>query len=316
MRIVYLDQNKWIDLARAVKEPEIHRDLYETLVSLAPDLEAGRLVLPLSATNIYETYKIKDPERRHDLAIVQAILSRGLVFRGRHARLEVEVGSFLRSAHGLASPTADGAWFLSGFFLEAFAESGDPRLNGLVPTTLIQAARDSRSAALYSFLVGGHDRTRAKTIAQFSAGTTDLMRRVEARRERDADQPPTMRSAIYNAITMCQDMDLLRDISRRAGVPCTAITDIGPEIARRLMRETPLYNVERELALRLEAQQRALAENDFRDMQAYCAAIPYADLVIGERQFINLARQAGLNKRYRTVLSVNVFDLAQWASLS
>jgi hypothetical protein len=91
VRIVYLDQNKWIDLARAAKYPAENSETRAILELLCAEAAAGRAVLPLTATNIYETHKINDPERRFDLAYTLATLSAGRVFRGRHKRLEVEV---------------------------------------------------------------------------------------------------------------------------------------------------------------------------------------------------------------------------------
>jgi hypothetical protein len=100
-KIVYLDQNKWIDLARAVKDPDGHPVHYSVLEKLAETAKAGRLIIPLTQTNIYETHKISDPGRRHDLAFTQVILSQGRVFRGRHKRLEVEATDVMRSTYGL-----------------------------------------------------------------------------------------------------------------------------------------------------------------------------------------------------------------------
>jgi hypothetical protein len=35
-------------------------------------------------------------------------------------------------------------------------------------------------------------------------------------------------------------------------------------------------------------------------MQAFCAVIAYADIVVAENQFSNLAQQAGLDKIFKT----------------
>ena len=43
VRIVYLDQNKWIDLARAAKYPAEHPDLHRLLEVVAREVRDGRL---------------------------------------------------------------------------------------------------------------------------------------------------------------------------------------------------------------------------------------------------------------------------------
>lgn len=70
------------------------------------------------------------------------------------------------------------------------------------------------------------------------------------------------------------------------------------------------YDAEREPVLRLERQIRPLEENDLRDMQSFCATLPYADVVIGENQFISLAQQAKLDKKYGTRITSNLLDLS------
>jgi hypothetical protein len=110
VRIVYLDQNKWIELARAAKHPAQHPDLQPLLDRVVKEVSACHLALPLTSTNIYETFKIKDPERREYLARLQAALSGGLVFRGRYRRLQAEIADVVRRASGLAPDTREPLW--------------------------------------------------------------------------------------------------------------------------------------------------------------------------------------------------------------
>lgn len=82
-----------------------------------------------------------------------------------------------------------------------------------------------------------------------------------------------------------------------------------PKTVLRLARDVPTYFIERELSLRLEAQSRPIEENDMRDMQAFCAVLPYADLVVAENQFVSLARQANLGEKYGSRLSTDLHHL-------
>src|SRR5947207_3417736 len=75
LKILYLDQNKWIDLARAVKFLKAHPDHRVVLEALVSEANAGHIAIPLTASNIYETHKIDNKERRDQLAWVQATLS-------------------------------------------------------------------------------------------------------------------------------------------------------------------------------------------------------------------------------------------------
>jgi hypothetical protein len=57
-KIVYLDQNKWIALAKAAKNPDEKSEVRSALEFLVNERKAGRVLLPLTATNVYETHKI------------------------------------------------------------------------------------------------------------------------------------------------------------------------------------------------------------------------------------------------------------------
>lgn len=309
MQIVYLDQNKWIELARAEKHPERHPEVHALLETLHQGVSTGRIALPLTATNIYETQKIADPRQRHDLALVQSFLSRGLVFRGRHKRLEVEIAELMRAAYGGQTSQPPDWWFLSEIFFEAFFELSDPRQTFEISDRVVAAIRQRPQEALYDYLVSISESTRLASVRSFTEGSRQLRLRIEERRKAHAQEPLALRRRIYGAILMQDEIDLIFRLATRAGAPWQSVSDIGSALARRMIDDVPAFNIEREIALRLEAQSRHVVENDFRDMQSFCAVIPYADAIIAENMFVNLARQARLDRKYGCRLSTSVLSM-------
>jgi hypothetical protein len=312
MRIVYLDQNKWIELARAAKSPAEHPENHALLQEIADAVAGGRLMLPLAATDIYETHKINDRERRSELASFQALFSGGVVFRGRHKRLEVEISALLRSIYNLPDAPEEPNWFLSKVFFEAFLESDDERFAAPLSDHLLNLLRARSDFCLYDYLINCPEAVRLGAVKRFSAGSEKLRQRVEKRRAQHSNESESMRRKLYSALLMIDEIELILTIAQRAGVAWSSTSDMDASNARRIITDVPTYYVEREIALRLEAQDRALHENDFRDMQSFCAVLPYADQVIGENQFVNLALQAGLNKKYRTELATNILALRKY----
>jgi hypothetical protein len=309
--IAYLDQNKWIELARAAKHPEQHPDARALLETLCETVAAGRLVLPLTASNIYETHKIADLGRRHDLAYVQSVLSRGFVFRGRHRRLEVEIARLVKAVYGVPAAEPSGQWFLSDIFFEAFAERTDKRLGVEISDRVLSAIRGQPSEALYNYLAATPEGTRTASVKNFSDGSDQLRLRIEERRKQHANESQSMRRKIHSALLMINEIDLIIELAIRAGASWKTVSDIGSAVARRLIEDVPTYYVEREIALRLEAQSRPIEENDFRDMQSFCAVVPYADAIVAENMFVSLARQAKLDRKYHTRLYTSIFDLPE-----
>ena len=308
MRIVYLDQNKWIELSLAAKYSARYPEASRLLESLLDDVGANRIVVPLSFANIYETQKINDPQQRHDLALLQAAMSGGLVFRGRYKRLEMELRNFVRSAYSLPSDTQSDRWFLSDVFFESVAEAGDKRIPS-VPERLIRFIKSRPAEALYDYLMNTPEPARRYAVVKLSESSEQLRQRIETRRTRHAGESSAMRRKIYNALLMIDEIELILDCAKAAGAPWHSVSDIGSSLARRMMDDVPTYFIEREIALKLEKQNRLITENDFRDMQAFGAVLAYADHIVAEKQFSNLAIQAGLGKKYGTTISTDIFSL-------
>ncbi|MER9950377.1 hypothetical protein [Mesorhizobium sp. M0047] len=320
MQVVYLDQNKWIELARAVKRPDDYPNLQSLPGRLRQEVDAGRLRLPLTFSNIYETHKINNPERRADLAFMQAFLSRGFVFRGRLLRRQLEIRQTIAKLLEIALDPPDGDWFLSTVFFEGAAEWGAFGQHVGISERFIEFIRAKPAESLYAYLIRTPDDVRTAAVRRFSAGSERLRAMVEDRRERHANEPLSMRRKIYSALMMIEDIDLILAQAGNVGAAWKQVADIGSSNARRIMNDVPAYYIEREIAVRLEAQNRPIEENDFRDMQSFCAVIPYANLVIGENQFVSLARQAGLDQKYGTRLATNLSALVEtvdgWSSSS
>lgn len=310
--VVFLDQNKWIELARAITGSNGQACPQGLVDQVRKAVETNQLVLPLTAANIYETHKVNKPERRHNLAFLQATLSRGMVLRGRQKRLTTEIAAVLAACCNIARPELDDRWFLSKVFLEAFAECDDERLGGRPSERTINFIRQNPSRCLYEYLAGTPEAIRTAAIIRFSDGSERLRALIEDRRARHANETMSVRRRIYSALLMINDLDPILLTANAIGLPWREILDVGDRNARRIIDEVPTYYIEREVALRLEAQSRPIEENDFRDMQTFCAVIPYVDLVVGEKQFVNLARQARLDKTFNVQLETDLIALGKF----
>jgi hypothetical protein len=314
MRILYLDQNKWIEFAKAAKAPEHDADTYALLEEVDAEVRAGRLAVPLTATNVYETHKINIPQRRDDLAAIQSALSRGLVIRGRHKRLEVEFSAAMRPAYGLEPIKLDPFWFLSDIFFEAVAEWHDPRLGLDISEKGITNIRARPAHWLYLYLTQTPEAVRLAGVKNFTDGSEKLRKKIEERRQRHSSESLSMRRKIQSAMLMINEIDLLLAFAAKAEIPWNSVSDIGRKNALRIMDEMPTFYIEREIAVRIEAQDRPIEENDFRDMQTFCAVVRYADMVVAENMFSSLARQAKLDQKYNTQIATDLSAIRTWLS--
>jgi hypothetical protein len=308
VRILYLDQNKWIELARAQKAPDDYPEQLAVLETLVTEVNAGRLVVPLTATNQYETQKIDIKERREHLAWVQSTLSQGMVFRGRYKRLEVEIVDLLRARYGLEPLSREPHWFLSDVFFEATAEIGDTRLPQ-ASERVLAAIRSNPPRFLFDYLTGLPEDIRKSAVATFSEGAEKLRQTIEIKRSDDLAVTEAMRRRLSSARLMTNEIDLVLSFVRMARLPDTDEGAVMQKHARSIIDDCPTYFIEREVGLRIEQQNRPIEVNDFRDMQAFCAVAAYADIVVAENLFSNLAIQSGLAKKFGTQIKTKLSEV-------
>jgi hypothetical protein len=308
VKILFLDQNKWIELARGVKSPDDFPKQYAVVESLVSEAKAGKIIVPLTFSNLYETQKIANPERREQLARVQSILSKGKVFRGRYKRLEVEVTDSLRRTCGLETLPRASDWFLSNVFFEAQSEKDDPRLPP-ISEFVFRSIEAEPARYMYEFLAGIDEQTRSVAVARFSSGTAGVLEGIEKRRALIAGETMDMRMRVYSARLLVDELDLINDLLMKADMPMADWQTMKEKACLNLVEHCPAYFIERAIGVRIEAQTRAIQENDLRDMQSFCTATAYSDIMVAEKFFSNLAVQAGLHKKYRTQIITDLYAL-------
>ncbi len=310
--IVYLDQNMWIDLARAVRDPDNHPEARQILEALGAAIDARMIATSLTASNLYETQKVRDPMLRATIAHTQVAFSGGWVFRGRRRRLEVEAARVLSEIYDLPWTEPEPGWFLSNLFFEAQADLTDPRMAPTISPQALKFIADSPAEALFDYLLAKDEPARQQALMMFEAGADDLRQNIEERRFRHRDQLVSMKRRISSVLIFNDDQDTLIAVAERLGLPWRCFADNKGATMRRMISEVPTLNIERELSLKLESQKRAVHINDFSDMLNFTTALPYADVIVAEKQFVNLARQSGVADRYPVRLETKLSGLMKY----
>jgi hypothetical protein len=308
--VLYLDQNVWVMLARGAWDKSTYPNEHAALSAVIEGIRSSAWIVPLSYSNIYETAKINDPIRRAHMAYTQATISKGCVFRGRR-RIFTETLEALLASHLSASrPEPESKWYLSDLWFEAAGDSS-PSIDGFeISPEVIDLVRAHPQRALFDYLTQNDESVRKEAVRRFSLSSAELLHAIETRRELVAGEKLAVRKRAYAARQMIDELDFILVAGRRLGQDWHGVADIGSSLLRRLANEVPVLRVERELVIRLEDQTRPLAENDLRDMSAFTTVLPLADILVAEKPFVNLARQARLGELYGTTLLTSVFDLA------
>ncbi len=307
-RVLYLDQNKWIELSRCVAEPQSHQKMHSTLEYLEAGVRQNRLVLPLTFANIYETQKINNPKQRTLLAGVQATLSQGWVIRSRRHMIRTQISDYLSTAFALAVPTRPVEWFLSRFFFDAAAEYSPTIFGFEIPARLLARIRADPARALFSYMTDIPEETRKESVQKYSDSSLESIGRMERRREIWRDQSIAVRKRAYSALLLIEHIDFVFEIAQELGLQVTNITELGRSRAKAIITDVPALNIECNLATKVEYEDRGIDENDLRDVDSFATVMPYADLMVAEKAFVDRARQARLHLFYETRLSTSLAD--------
>ena len=308
--ILYLDQNAWVALARAAWDKSEYPSEHATLATLIGAIKTHGLIVPLTFTNLYETMKINNPVRRANMARTQAVISNGRVFRGRRRILGDTLSSYLARQFGLPYPAPAEHWFLSDVWFEAVADRSSGAFDDELSDSVVDLIRAHPAELLFDYLALSDEEARREAVRRYSASSAELLARIEARRLIAAGATLALRRRAYGARLIIDEIDFILATGRGLGLNWRNVRDIGSSLLRRFTVDVPILHVERELAVRIEDQTRLMSENDLRDMSAFAAVLPLADIVVAEKPFVNLARQARLEARYDTRLLTSIFDLS------
>jgi hypothetical protein len=308
-RILYLDQNIWIELLKSIVDQQNYQDITEVRNIIFEQVDNNNLVVPLTYTNIYETQKINDLARRKGLARLQSSLSRGWVFRTRSDLLRAQISNYLSNEFLQKTNEYADNWFISQLFWEAASPLAENPFGCDLSEKFIESIQSNPCDALFSYLTDLPDDVRREGVENFSNSSKLLINRIENRRKLVSGQNSDFRKRVYNAQLITDHIDEIFRIARYMKLKIATINDLGPSRILAIISKIPTLHIEMEIVIKIEGEAVSLEENDIRDILALTQVFPYADIIVGEKAALGRARQAKLHQTYKTQLFTKLSDL-------
>lgn len=313
MLSIYLDQNKWIDLAKAIHRRDAKPEERETAEYLESLVRQEVVRFPVSLTHLMETSRIGDPARRIQLAVVLTQFSNGWFLASRQARIAQELEFAL--AQLLSVEQKRESCMFSRDMLLAIADY--PLLSSLLSRSAAELKRFSAAlgpeVSLRSFLAFEDEDSRWNAIQKMTQSNNELLNRIRARRERLSGDTPDLRFRTYSALLFRETQDKLAAALTKLGRTFDDLRRLSDEQIRSLVDSVPCLDVERSLALQLEKQRsRDLQGNDVYDIAFLTGAIPYCQAVVTEKLWVHLSRAAGIDRRYKTIVLSSLSELRRF----
>jgi hypothetical protein len=320
MRRVYLDQNKWLDLARAAHNRPGGQDFKDILAISRYGVERGLVSFPLSASHYMETLRRGDAASRHRLAMVMAELSRFHAIASAPDVLPGELDRALRKRYG--KPVFPRPLQVFGVGIaHAFANPDFKyRLPEEVRVDPHTKARLEEQATLlleHTVLAGPAQGVPVPGMEENNRYSVHGQRYVEAEQKiaEGLRQHDPGRQHLADWIAKTELVDILQPLNEafaRGPIAKQESTELDTaEGMTGLLMDLPSRVVTYELR-RLQHQSRDTKwkPNDLADVALLSVAIPYCDVVVTEKQWCHMARRAKLDRRFDTVILHDLKELA------
>jgi hypothetical protein len=306
---IYLDQNKWIDLAKAAATKPDGAQYISVLRAAQKAVRLGHVIFPVSAIHIIETAKSPKPEQRILLAQLMTELSQGVVLRSAANMIQAHLDLATHSFFGTKSPRPLPSPFARG--VEA-AFNFDVRQVLGISSTQAEALRSvMESPKAWIDLLMFQDN------AERVAGLEGVRRiGVEAACKNELARAPaagldlgTIQRAYAAGLTL-QLQNQLTTSLRLVGKTIEQWAAFGPERLMEFWRSIPFLDVELELHTQRHRQtSRPWEANDVLDIGSLSLALPACTIVVTERFWVDLATRRGIDKKYSTTIISDVAAL-------
>lgn len=320
---IYLDQNKWVDLARAATGHARGKGFVDALTMARAAIAAGDASFPLDMYRYWETAKRADDRSRNDVADVMIELSRQHTMalpadvldaeldialkrrfgRPAHPREQQVFGIGMRHISGGAVnwPALDLSFLPDGIstlpkglraqIQDTFDDFVEQQLLRTGPDTLSVTGFDPSSVNHGVLFVDWENLVADKIRKQgYKGDHIDLAMRASDL----SDILPAVQAALAGINLPWEDF----------------FTHLGAAGIVEFMDDLPSRNVTSVMrAAKHRQNEQPWVPNDFVDIVALPVASVYCDVVITEKQWAHRLRQGKVDQRYNTRILSNTADL-------
>jgi hypothetical protein len=342
-KIVYLDQNKWVELLKAEKSG-VDSPSLKAATALREAVHSGSIVVPLSAGHYLETWHRSNSKSRHDLARIMRELSKfsSLAPVHRVQRWEIDLaliqylgfGSECMDSsaiqervlgrgvdHAFASPTGR-LRLVSNVASEGVPE-GEPLEPEPKLLELLEQVRALPNDAYEWWSLAGNE---DDSMIHEGWDTRGQHRIGDSFAEQERALSDHLASNLKNKgkideLIAAQDLvEISEDVNEAAAdlgvephnVYGKLVEMGGPEAVKGFLRAMPSVTVRYE-ARRLKHRNRQWSwqQHDHVDLASLAVAVPYANIVVTERQWAHLFKVAKLDRRFETCVISRLGELTQ-----
>jgi len=296
--IAYLDQNKWIELAKMAHGKDKSIRAKRVLRDFEAASDGGHVDIPLSSFHYIETSRISNVDRKVRLGAVMWRFSKGATIIGYAAvvRHELEVAL----AKHFPRVTAGSISILGRGHSHAF---GTPPLQGV----LAHIEEEVERSMLIGNEVLGINPLRSHNT-KYRENFREHLATLHARQK---DVPKDLRENWLYAMSTVDILNPINDVIHKHGLPKEALDGLGEHKLKQVIDEMPTRRVDLHLHKQVLRNPSYLARStDLEDWGSLALASSYCDVVVCEKHMADMLKRDGFRTHARIEVDLeNTFAL-------
>lgn len=315
---VYLDENKWIDLARAVSGHPEGEKFKTAAMMVAAAVNRGEASFPLSAGHMFETWKQKSGRRRREVATTMLTISKNHAIAPHWELVPGEIDRALRRRFGRPinclplRPFGKGIKHRSGRYSPPITDGLRARVLASEPSLSQSELSDAIDLLLLAgpredLPIAGVSPPPVKPAQDFAREQNEQVQRFI---DYAADKDTRRRGVAARELIAMQDV--LEAGLARANASWHALMELGAEEITAFMLDLPSRAAGLELMWRqFDNQQTNWKPNDLIDVAYLSGAVAYCDVVVTERKWTHMLNQSDAPRRLDTIVISDLNDLIE-----
>lgn len=285
--LVYLDQNKWIELARIVHGKETSPRANSILATLSSAVDSGSLTVPLSAIHYIETARIGDPVRRRRLGEVMWRFSRGLACAGYPAVVRHELETALSQVFPSITPRK----------LQLIGRGSHHAFGVPIPERWSAAFHEELERRV---LVGSPEEGMDPPSFQQNRHRTNFKQHLESLYARSRKVPKELLDNWLHAILLVDILDPLNEVMATHGLTKGDLEQLDVTALKGITMSMPTRRVDLHLHKQVLANPNYRPKiTDLEDWAGIGCASCYFDVVVCEKHMADLLKRGGFSTKAR-----------------
>ncbi len=310
MTVIYLDLNKWIELANAFYKEKA--ELFELAVECFD--EQKNLIFPLSSSHVIEIRKRKNLKSRERLADFMVGLSLATFLASNVTIRPYELEMATCKLFGLELETNMPKTLGKGIY---FSFGVDSKHNIKVDEKFSHHEMSyMQSPPVIATLLKGNDEfedLNLKGIEKYKIALQRMADNEENIRAEMVDFSRAIRRRFKAAEFLMRYQKEFNRVLEKYDLTIDDIDRKQREMRENFFQSAPTFNVELELTTqRNNHHDRTVDPNDMIDVDFLSRAIPYCDVVITEKFWVSLAKRKKLDIKYKTHITSDLNDLGKY----